>query len=476
MDLIKSLNYTFFGLKERVNLEENIISFLNNIKKSGLSHYITYILSEAVTNGAKANLKKAYFEEKKIDPNDETLYEKYVAEFKKILDTDPKKLEDIAAVRGYFVKIEIYLDDDKIIFFVINNSPILEKEKKRIQDKYIAARRFKSVEDAMMNAYDASEGAGFGLIISLLMLRKIGLDDTNIKFFSDSTKTVFRLEIPKYVLTEEEKDFIVDSIKKEIELILQFPEHILRLQKILDDPTSDFKDVFVIIKQDPALVADLLRVVNSAAYGFSKELKSVEEAVKMIGFRGIKNLVLGYTTKNLLMSQYKIKEVKDIIDHSNEVAIIAGILVNRFNLKSVQEEFYLSSLLHDIGKIIVFAVDPSLFSKIKNFAKSRNLNEDIIDNIVLGYNHAIIGQILTEKWNFPKFVQEAVRYHHIPTEASEKYLDLVFVVYFSNVIFYYKRGLYKFEDINIQVLKKFKILNKEQMDEIVNYVYSNLKK
>ncbi|HPQ49800.1 MAG TPA: HDOD domain-containing protein [Spirochaetota bacterium] len=354
MDLIKSLNYTFFGLKERVNLEENIISFLNNIKKSGLSHYITYILSEAVTNGAKANLKKAYFEEKKIDPNDETLYEKYVAEFKKILDTDPKKLEDIAAVRGYFVKIEIYLDDDKIIFFVINNSPILEKEKKRIQDKYIAARRFKSVEDAMMNAYDASEGAGFGLIISLLMLRKIGLDDTNIKFFSDSTKTVFRLEIPKYVLTEEEKDFIVDSIKKEIELILQFPEHILRLQKILDDPTSDFKDVFVIIKQDPALVADLLRVVNSAAYGFSKELKSVEEAVKMIGFRGIKNLVLGYTTKNLLMSQYKIKEVKDIIDHSNEVAIIAGILVNRFNLKSVQEEFYLSSLLHDIGKIIVF--------------------------------------------------------------------------------------------------------------------------
>jgi len=49
MDLIKSLNYTFFGLKERVNLEENIISFLNNIKKSGLSHYITYILSEAVT-------------------------------------------------------------------------------------------------------------------------------------------------------------------------------------------------------------------------------------------------------------------------------------------------------------------------------------------------------------------------------------------------------------------------------------------
>jgi len=125
---------------------------------------------------------------------------------------------------------------------------------------------------------------------------------------------------------------------------------------------------------------------------------------------------------------------------------------------------------------LFFAVDPSLFSKIKNFAKSRNLNEDIIDNIVLGYNHAIIGQILTEKWNFPKFVQEAVRYHHIPTEASEKYLDLVFVVYFSNVIFYYKRGLYKFEDINIQVLKKFKILNKEQMDEIVNYVYSNLKK
>lgn len=475
MELKKSLNFSFFGLKERSELEDSVIEVLNSINKTALSHYINYILSEAATNAAKANLKKAYMEDKKININDDLEYQKALEEFKKVLDKEPQKLEDTSRIKGFFIKIEIYLDGDKLVFFVINNSPLLEKEKKRILEKYVAARKFKSVEDAMMNAYDASEGAGFGLIISLLMLRKIDLDDTYLKFFSDSTKTVFRLSIPISVLTEEEKDFLSDSIKKEIEFIPQFPENIIRLQKILDDPESDFKDVFVIIKQDPALVADLLRVVNSAAYGFSKEIKTVEDAVKMIGFRGIKNLVLGYTTKNILMSHYKLKEVRDIMDHSNEVAIIAGIIISKFGIRNIVEEFYISSLLHDIGKIIVFAVDPSFFKKIQKFAESKGLKPELIDNILIGYNHSVIGEILAKKWNFPDFVIEAIRYHHLPTEASEKNIELVFTIYLSNIIYYYKRSEYSFEDINIQVLKRFNINKKEEMDNLVKYIYEAMR-
>ena len=142
MELKKSLNFSFFGLKERSELEDSVIEVLNSINKTALSHYINYILSEAATNAAKANLKKAYMEDKKININDDLEYQKALEEFKKVLDKEPQKLEDTSRIKGFFIKIEIYLDGDKLVFFVINNSPLLEKEKKRILEKYVAARKF----------------------------------------------------------------------------------------------------------------------------------------------------------------------------------------------------------------------------------------------------------------------------------------------------------------------------------------------
>ena len=158
------------------------------------------------------------------------------------------------------------------------------------------------MEEAFSTVLDSSEGAGFGILI--LMLEKIGLDEDAFNIESESGETVASITVPFADVHLDKVTALTNRIVGEVQSLPQFPENIIYLQKLIDDPESEIADVARQISRDPSLTADLLKIVNSAEFMLPHKVDKFVEAVKMAGFRRLKNLLYSFGTQKVLGERY----------------------------------------------------------------------------------------------------------------------------------------------------------------------------
>jgi len=112
-------------------------------------------------------------------------------------------------------------------------------EQLRIQDKIARSRQYNSLEDALSQVLDDTEGAGLGLVILVLMLKKIGLDDDAFSIKTTDKYTIAGISIPLDQTMIENISALSDEIVENINSLPQFPENVLHVQKLISDPSSD---------------------------------------------------------------------------------------------------------------------------------------------------------------------------------------------------------------------------------------------
>ena len=172
-----------------VYMEEVLDVFLAELGQKKLKDYIVYCLRELAVNAKKANTKRVYFDSRGLDINDSDQYEEGMTAFKQ--DT----MDNIAwylqkqKEKGYYIKIIFQAKGPNIILEVRNNVEINKKEYLRIHDKLARSRKYTSLEEALQQVLDPSEGAGLGLVILVLMLKKIGLDEDCFDIWAESGET-----------------------------------------------------------------------------------------------------------------------------------------------------------------------------------------------------------------------------------------------------------------------------------------------
>ena len=151
-----------------VYIEEVLDVFLSELGQKRLKDYLVYCLRELAVNAKKANTKRVYFESRGLDINDPEQYEEGMTAFKQ--DT----MDNIAwylqkqKEKGYYVKVIFQAKGPNIVLEVRNNVEINKKEYVRIHDKLARSRKYDSLEEAMQQVLDSSEGAGLGLVILVL--------------------------------------------------------------------------------------------------------------------------------------------------------------------------------------------------------------------------------------------------------------------------------------------------------------------
>jgi putative nucleotidyltransferase with HDIG domain len=265
----------------------------------------------------------------------------------------------------------------------------------------------------------------------------------------------------------ENLSLLSETIVQNINSLPQFPENILTIQRLIDDPDSDMVSIAKQISIDPALTADLLKIVNSAQYMLSKKVENISEAVKLVGIRGIRNLLYSYGAQKVLGDDTVGK--KRLWEHSYRTAFYAYNLVKNFkNTMDLQDDVYVGGILHDIGKIIFSNVHPDLLEKIKKFCVDRGLPASTLENLSAGMNHAELGSLIAEKWNFPDRLVMAIRYHHDPLSVAPEYRDFVDAVYLANMLCEYENGNIAFEQFEISSLENFRISSKRQIDNLLD--------
>ena len=265
--------------------------FLTEVRQDQMVESLSYCLKELVNNAKKANTKRIYFEEKGLDINNRSDYLRGMKNFKQETIENIDHYLQIQKERGLYVKTIMQTRNNKIRIEVRNKAELTYYEYKRIHDKITRAQQYKSVEDGLAQLLDDSEGAGLGLVIMILVLKKIGLTEETYQIFSEDGETITRLTLPFNAQMVNDIAELSSKFASLIDGLPEFPENISEISKIINDPESRMSDIAQKISNDVSLTAELLKLVNSAAFSLVTPCHSIGEAVKLAGLRGIKNLL-----------------------------------------------------------------------------------------------------------------------------------------------------------------------------------------
>ncbi len=472
------LTITTYTLPHDIELymESVLDVFLEELGQKKLKDYLVYCLRELAVNAKKANTKRVYFEVKGLDIDEPSDYEEGMKTFKD--DT----LENIAYYlqkqkeKGLYVKLIFQARGPNIIIEVRNNVEINKKEYVRIHDKLARSRAYNSLEEALSNVLDASEGAGLGLVILVLMLKKIGLDEDCFDIWAENGETVARITVPIAKTHLESVDALTDEIVKSITSLPQFPENIVQIQRLIADPQSQMIDIARYISTDPAMTADLLKLVNSAAYMTQKRVDNIVDAVKLVGLRGIKGLLYSYGTIKILGDD-STEDRKRLWDHSYRTAYYAYNLAKNFKPgnRNLLDDAYVGGMLHDMGKIVFSNVHPELLDKIRSFCGEKGIPPGMFENMAGGMNHAEIGARIAEKWNFPDSLVASIRHHHELSQVPPEHKELVYTVYLANAFCEYGNGGMSYDQLEPAALTSFNILGEKQFKKIVEAMSEGFK-
>jgi HD-like signal output (HDOD) protein len=362
-----------------------------------------------------------------------------------------------------------------------------EIEQRRVKEKFDRAQSFKSLDEAFTKVLDPSEGAGLGLVIMLLMLQRIGLDKKSLSISNAGNETVARVRLPLDKIHFQDIQLLSRTIVANIESLPQLPENIIRLEKSLNDSEVKMSDITMQISQDPGLTAEVLKTVNSALYMLHNKVISLGDAVKLIGIRDLKNLLFSFSSIKLLGSETV--EKRRLWIHSYKTALIAGRLAFSYRSLTIDpslagnrvasgiaaryfaNDCYVAGILHDMGKIVFSNVHPALLRKIEKFCREKGISTRLIEELAAGLNHAEIGAMTAEKWQYPSNLVAAVRYHHDPLKAPAEFFPLVRNTYMANMLCNYEDGLVKYEQFIPQILKDYGIKSAEALDKLVTLVH-----
>lgn len=174
--------------------------FLDACDQDYMYTYLSYCLLELLDNASKANAKRIYFKENHLDINNQNDYVNGMKSFKQDISVNPNHY--LNELKEGMLKVHLQLSvNDVISIKVANNTKITNEEYERIQEKISKTRDYSDMADAYADI-DQTEGSGLGIITVVIMLKKLGLDNTNLKFQITDDETIATIEIPKDSLME----------------------------------------------------------------------------------------------------------------------------------------------------------------------------------------------------------------------------------------------------------------------------------
>jgi putative nucleotidyltransferase with HDIG domain len=462
------ITITTYALPHEIELyiDRVITVFLKQVDRDNFRNYIVYCVQELAVNAKKANTKRIYFMERGLDINNPDDYKTGMATFMDDTLNNLGHYLQLQKEKGLYIKLVLRIKNNSIIIEVRNNAAITATELSRIREKLNRARRYENLEEALGQVLDNTEGAGLGLVILVLMLKKIGLNEDSCSITWDEKETVARVRLPLDKTFMESMTELSAAIVANVNSLPRFPENIAVLQRLIGDPGADMAGIAREISTDPAITADLLRIVNSARYMLAKKVDNIAEALKMVGLRGVKGLLYSYGSQKILGEESA--EKKALWEHSYKTAFYAFNLIRNFHRDpAVIGDAYVGGMLHDMGKIVFSNVHPDLIKRIRDFCGQKGLPATTFENLAAGMNHADIGAMLAEKWNFPASLINAIRYHHDPASAPEQDRVLVDTVYLANMLCEYEKGDVVFDQFDAGVLGRFGIETKEQIESLL---------
>ncbi|MBW2107513.1 MAG: HDOD domain-containing protein [Deltaproteobacteria bacterium] len=186
-----------------------------------------------------------------------------------------------------------------------------------------------------------------------------------------------------------------------------------KVNKMLMDDDVNVRKLSETIEKDQAMVSKLLRLVNSAFYGFQSKIDNISHAITILGFSTVRNAVVSISVVDAFSGREAFEEfsLSDFWKHSVAVAVTGRQLAQRSRL-AVPDEVFVAGILHDVGKLVLAQHYQELFRDVWIAVQDEGLSFHEAEKALLPVDHAHIGGVLAAKWHLPEKLVEAIAYHH----------------------------------------------------------------
>jgi putative nucleotidyltransferase with HDIG domain len=222
-------------------------------------------------------------------------------------------------------------------------------------------------------------------------------------------------------------------IMAQVKAFPAMPTTATKLLPLLDNPDVSLSKIEEIIRYDPGLTANILKLTNSAYFGIPVKVHSVKQAMSLLGWKRLMQLVMTLCMSSLMnkpIPGYDLPQ-GELWRHSVAVSIAAENIVKALNIPDVDEVFT-AALLHDVGKLILGGFVKKDMEFIQDMV-AKGFSFDVAEHIVLGTDHAEVGAHILKRWSFPEELVNAVSWHHNP-EDCKNFCMLSDIVHLANNI------------------------------------------
>ena len=254
-------------------------------------------------------------------------------------------------------------------------------------------------------------------------------------------------------LNLEEKRREVRKKLRKLEGLPTLPPIIKHLNELIEDESSSINQIAELVEKDQVLTSKVLRIANSAFYGFPKKISTVQNAMMLLGINVLKILIITSSIFEVLH-----KEDIGLWEHSIGVAACAKIISEKIEYKD-PPEIATAGLLHDLGKLIEKVCFPKEYQIISTLIK-KGIEPLKAEKSVLGMDHAEIGAYLMRQWNIPDRLTEAVLSHH-NIEKTKKFKKEASVIHLADVLVhargYGETNTSMVPNLNIKALKLLRL-------------------
>ena len=216
-------------------------------------------------------------------------------------------------------------------------------------------------------------------------------------------------------MNQKELNLILDDVKS----FPSMPAAALKLLALLKDDDASSGQIEQVLRYEPGLTANILKLTNSAYFGLPTRVGSIRQAILLLGWKKLIQIVLTSCVSAIIDKPVQGYDLPagDLWRHSIAVSVATETLIKLLKL-SVPDEVFTAALLHDVGKMVLGRYVEAEILHMDEEAM-QGLSFEQVERSMFGIDHAEIGAKILRRWSFPTAMINIVRWHHEPDNAPK---------------------------------------------------------
>jgi len=227
----------------------------------------------------------------------------------------------------------------------------------------------------------------------------------------------------------------LDEIMEKVDKLPPFSNVVGRAAALFSNPEIEPEEIVDVIKFEPAITANVLKICNSAYYGLMRKVSSLKEAATYLGTEELLKIALANGMAEVLKDDIKGYDLKEgeLFKHSIGCAIASQLLSKKLFVQN-PNILFTGSLLHDIGKLILSEFVNEEYNNIHRMVVEKQCSFIEAEREILNTDHAEIGGFLADEWKFPEELKAIIKYHHEPAKGPESQQQNIEIVHVSDLL------------------------------------------